>query len=97
MWTDVLELAARVPLARDSVLPSWLIDQPADAGLMAQLRPVGRVSVAVTPVAAPAPVLDTVTVKPIWAPAFAVAWSAVLVMLMLAQLTVTEAEAGSAL
>ena len=52
------------------------------AGLIDQLTPapVGSGSLRVTPVAVPAPVLDTVMVKPIGSPAFTLVASAVFVM-----------------
>ena len=62
--------------------------------LTLQLRPelLGRVSVTVTPWAVPAPLLLTVSVKPMVSPASTGLASAVLRMWMAAQLTVIEAD-----
>src|SRR5437868_4953009 len=43
--------------------------QPAEAGMIVQVRPAGSASVKVSPVAVPVPVLLTLTSKPMVAPA----------------------------
>ena len=55
-------------------------------------EPAGRLSLTVTPLAVPVPLLLTVTVKPIGSPALTVAASAVLLTWMLAGLQVMLAE-----
>src|SRR5262249_50089726 len=57
--------------------------------------PAGNGSLTVTPLAVPDPLLVTVTVNPIGSPAFTDAASAVLVLLMLAELHVIDADAWS--
>src|SRR5437899_98872 len=82
-------------------LRTWLptspvMEQPVKDGSRLQLRspPAGSGSFTVTPVAVPAPSLLTVMSKPMVSPALTgPAGLAVLVMLIEAQLTVTEAEA----
>src|SRR5437899_780898 len=54
-------------------------------------EPAGRLSLTVTPLAVPVPLLLTVTVKPIGSPALTVAASAVLLTWMLAALDVIRA------
>src|SRR5689334_23744029 len=53
---------------------------------------LGSASVTLTPVAVPAPLLVTVSLKPMGSPALTEAASAVLTILTSAQLTVTESE-----
>src|SRR5215208_2713948 len=71
------------------------ISQSAFAGEIDQVRPAGSGSVMDTPFAWPVPVLESVTVKPIWSPAETLAASAVLVMSIVAQRTSVLAEAVS--
>src|SRR4029079_19152297 len=92
-WTAVSAPAASVLGANTRFWP-W-IDQPADAGEIDQLRPDGRTSVKVTPFASPAPVLRSVTVKPICSPALTLSASAVLSTSIAAHLTSTEAASES--
>src|SRR6185436_14525332 len=61
------------------------------SGLSVQVNPAGNASVKETPVALPVPMLLTVTVKPICAPALTVAASAVFSTLMSGHCTVTLA------
>jgi hypothetical protein len=72
-----------------------VIDHPALAGLIVQLRPDGRASVKLKPEAVPAPTFEIPTVNPMVSPAFAVAASAVFTTATSEQLTVTEAVAGA--
>src|SRR4051812_283465 len=66
-WTVEKLWAARV-VGEKTRLPA-MIDQPVEAGLMVQPPlTAGRASVKLTPLASPSPLLDTVTVKPIWSP-----------------------------
>ena len=53
--------------------------------------PAGKLSLTLSPAAVPAALLLKVTVKPIWEPALTLAASAVLVIVTVAQLTVSEA------
>src|SRR5438128_964077 len=55
-------------------------------------EPAGRLSLTVTPLAVPVPLLLTVTVKPIGSPALTVAASAALIAFMLGGLQVMLAE-----
>jgi len=74
-----------------------LTDQPGSVlpASMVQLTPVpaGRSSVTLSPVASPAPLLVSVTVKPIGEVAPTLTASAVFVMVTTGQSTVSEAEA----
>src|SRR5439155_1764879 len=79
--------SARSPKAQ--VRTPAAIEQSAESSL--QTIPVGSVSVTVTPEAEPAPLLVTVIRNPIGSPALTVPWSAVLVMLIVAQFTVIVA------
>ena len=56
--------------------------------------PTGKLSVTLSPVAVPALLLVNVTLKPIWEPALTLATSAVLLIVTVAQSTVSEAEAS---
>ncbi len=96
--TDMLVFGAIV--AKVQLKTPAVIEQPVTAVVIVQLKPVpvGRVSVTSTPVAVPAPVLETVMVKPIVSPALTdgvgiacVAPSAVLTIPIFAQLTVVVA------
>ena len=62
-----------------------------------QLTPVpaGRLSLTLSPAAAPLPALMSDTVKPIWDPALTLEASATLVILVVAHSTASEAEAES--
>ena len=98
MLREPLDPEARVKLPQSSV---WggpaRIEQVAGPDWLAidQLIPVppGSGSVRVVPVEAPGPALLSVIVKPIALPALTEAASAVLVMVRVGQLTVSEAEA----
>ena len=103
MCTEALEPGAMSPKLQPS---TWLptgpvivqVPGPAYAGLMDQLTPdpAGRLSVRVTLRAVPvpaAPLLDTVTVKPMALPALTVSWSGVLRTETFGQSTVVDAEA----
>ena len=72
-----------------------VIEQPAVAGLIDQFTPAppGSGSARVTPVAVPAPVLETVIVKPIGSPALTESASAVLVICTAGHCRVVEADA----
>ena len=78
MWTEVDAPAASGAGPKDSVAPVML--QPALAGSMTQARPAGKLSVAATLNAVPAPSLVMVIVNPTGSPADTLAASAVLVM-----------------
>lgn len=65
--TVVLAPAANVVGAYCNELPT--IDQPALAGLMVQVRPEGKESVKLRPLALPVPMLLNVTSKPMTSPA----------------------------
>jgi len=75
--TEFEDAGPMSPKEHDKVAPA--IEQPAFAGLIDQLipEPVGRGSFNVTPVALPAPVFETVIVKPIGSPALTEGASAV--------------------
>src|SRR5439155_641851 len=92
MWTLALAPEARLNDEPPQVRTPEEIAQlhPPLVLAMDQLSPalVGRVSVMVTPLAVPAPVLDTVTTYPIGSPALTQEASATLVMWMEAQFTV---------
>src|SRR6266542_3565740 len=77
-------------------VPSRIEQRPALLWLwIDQVGPAGSGSLTVTPVAVPAPVLLTATVKPIGSPAFTVKASAVLRMWMSAGLQVIDAVSSS--
>ena len=91
--TCLLAPEARVPKLQ--VRTPAVSEQPESlpAASIVQFRPasVGSVSLTVTPEAEPAPLLVTVIRNPIGSPALTVPWSAVLVMLIVAQFTVIVA------
>src|SRR6478609_1868234 len=69
--------------------------QSAFAGVIVQVRPVGKVSLTATPLAWPGPAFETVTSNPIVSPAFTgPAGLAVFVNVTDGQFTVTDACAG---
>jgi hypothetical protein len=86
--TVAVAFGARLPKLQLNTPPS--IEQPLDAGLILQLMPVpvGNVSVSVAAVAVPAPVLPTVSVYPIDAPADTVAASAAFISVNVGHCTV---------
>src|SRR5438128_655773 len=97
MWTWLLAPDARSAGPKLRTPPLMLHPLDELAASIVQLVPavVGSVSLTVTPCAVPAPVLLTVTTKPMVSPALTVPASATLVMWMLAQLTVVSAEADT--
>jgi hypothetical protein len=95
-WTCAVAPDDRLPKLQFSVpLAIEHVPGPPYAGLMLQLTPapVGKVSLSVADVAVPAPVLLTVSVYPIAAPAVTVAASAVFVRLSTGHCTVVVADA----
>src|SRR6478736_2844428 len=92
-WTCLLAPEASVPQLQVSTPAE--IEQPVSllAASIDQLVPAltGSVSVTVTPRASPAPEFVAVTRNPIWSPALTVALSAVLVIPIWPQLTVSDA------